>query len=85
MLLQFLLLSVQLLVVRGWLWHEADFLPIECRVFQSAEQFVNEAGGQHTMRLTISGVCDEAALGLSEAAGGVTGRSMVNAEENEQR
>lgn len=34
------------------------------------------------MRLTISGVCDEAALGPSEAAGGVAGRSIVDAEEN---
>lgn len=40
------------------------------------------AGGQHTMRLTISGVCDEAVLGLSEGAGGVTGRSIVDAQEN---
>lgn len=38
------------------------------------------AGGQHTMRLTISGVCDEAALGLSEEAGGVTGRSIADAQ-----
>lgn len=34
------------------------------------------------MRLTISGVCDKAALGLSGAAGGVTGRSIVDAQEN---
>jgi hypothetical protein len=44
-----------------------------------------KTGGQHTMRLTISGVCDEAAAGLSEAAGGVTGRSIVDAQEDERR
>lgn len=44
-----------------------------------------KAGGPLTMRLTISGVWDEAALGPSEAAGGVTGRSIADAEESEEK
>lgn len=42
MLLQFLLLSVQLLVVRGWLWHEAGSLPIEFRIIQLAGELAGE-------------------------------------------